>query len=66
VKDFGVFVRLLDVPVEGFIPAPILRRAAIRLAGGGAPGMLLSVAVIEADPLQRQLTLTPVPDRSSE
>ncbi len=65
VKDFGVFVRLLDVPVEGFIPAPILRRAAIRLAGGGAPGMLLSVAVIEADPLQRQLTLTPVPDRSS-
>jgi ribonuclease R len=65
VKDFGVFVRLLDVPVEGFIPAPILRRAAIRLAGGGAPGMLLSVAVIEADPLQRQLTLTPVPDRSA-
>lgn len=66
VKDFGVFVRLLDVPVEGFIPAPILRRAAIRLAGGGAPGMLLSVAVLEADPLQRQLTLTPVPDRSTE
>lgn len=66
VKDFGLFVRLLDVPVEGFIPAPILRRAPIRLAGGGTPGMILSVAVIDADPLLRQLTLTPVPDRSTQ
>lgn len=66
VKDFGIFVRLLDVPVEGFIPAPILRRAPIRLAGGGTPGMILSVGVIEADPLLRQLTLTPVPDRSTQ
>ncbi len=66
VKDFGVFVRLLDVPVEGFIPGPILRRASVRLSGGGTPGMQVSVAVLEADPLQRRLTLTPVPDRSAE
>lgn len=66
VKDFGVFVRLLDVPVEGLIPGPVLRRASVRLQGGGTPGMLLSVAVLEADPLQRRLALTPVPDRSGD
>lgn len=64
VKDFGVFVRLLDVPVEGFIPGPVLRRAPVKLFQGGRPGMQLSVAVLEADPLLRRLTLTPVPDRS--
>lgn len=66
VKDFGVFVRLLDVPVEGLIPGPVLRRASVRLHGGGAPGMQVSVAVLEADPLKRRLALTPVPDRSVE
>jgi len=66
VKDFGVFVRLLDVPAEGFIPGPVLRRSAVKLFQGGRPGMLLSVAVLEADPLLRRLTLTPVPDRSGE
>ena len=64
VKDFGVFVRLLSVPAEGLIPGPVLRRAPVRLAGGGAPGMMVSVAVLEADPLQRRLALTPVPDRN--
>jgi exoribonuclease R len=66
VKDFGVFVRLLDVPAEGLIPGPVLRRASVRLHGGGAPGMQVSVAVLEADPLKRRLALTPVPDRSVE
>jgi ribonuclease R len=55
-EDFGVFVRLLDIPVEGLVPG--------RYLGAGGPqgyrrGSGLKVEVMESDPGLRHLTLRP-------
>jgi len=55
-EDFGVFVRLADLPAEGLVPA--------RYLGHGSPqsyrpGRGMAVEVIEADPGRRRLTLRP-------
>jgi len=53
-EDFGTFVRLLDVPVEGMIPARY--RGA---SGAHRPGSPMDVEVVSSDPLLRLLSLRP-------
>ncbi len=63
VKDFGVFVRLKGVPVEGLAHRSAILRASIPFTESGGPyheGSLLKVEVLAVDPMERKLSLKPV------
>ncbi len=63
VKDFGVFVRLKGVPVEGLAHRSEILRASIPFTESGGPyheGSLLKVEVLAVDPMERKLSLKPV------
>ena len=63
VKDFGVFVRLKGVPVEGLAHRSDILRASIPFTESGGPyheGSLLKVEVLAVDPMKRKLSLKPV------
>lgn len=60
VHDFGCFVRLADLPVDGLVPDRLMRADQRRRVRAGAP---VEVVVIESDPGLRQLTLGPAPGR---
>jgi ribonuclease R len=55
-EDFGVFVRLLDVPAEGLMPVRYLGAGGSQ---GYRPGSGVEVEVIDSDPALRHLTLRP-------
>ncbi|MCK5114971.1 MAG: VacB/RNase II family 3'-5' exoribonuclease [Candidatus Aegiribacteria sp.] len=63
VKDFGVFVRLEGVPVEGLAHRSEILRAGIPFTESGGPyheGTFLKVEVLAVDPMARKLSLKPV------
>ncbi|NLP05587.1 RNB domain-containing ribonuclease [Candidatus Fermentibacteria bacterium] len=60
VHDFGFFVRLADLPVDGLMPDRLIRAEERRRIRVGVP---VEVVVIESDPGLRQLTLGPAPGR---
>jgi len=63
VKDFGVFVRLKGVPVEGLAHRSAILQASIPFTESGGPyqeGSLLKVEVLAVDPMERKLSLKPV------
>jgi ribonuclease R len=57
--DFGLFVRLLDVPVEGLLHVSALLENRHLIGAGLQPGSPVTVSVEKADPLQRKLSLVP-------
>ncbi|RKZ05633.1 hypothetical protein DRQ25_15715, partial [Candidatus Fermentibacteria bacterium] len=63
IKDFGVFVRLEGVPVEGLAHRSEIQRAGIPFTESGGPyheGSLIRVEVLAVDPMERKLSLKPV------
>jgi ribonuclease R len=66
VKDFGLFVRLAGVPVEGLVPVRFLRKKGYHSTTLFREGEPIRVEVVEADPVLRTLTLFPAdhPGRS--
>lgn len=60
VHDFGCFVRLADLPVDGLMPNRLLRADERRRMRAGVP---VEAVVIESDPGLRRLTLAPAPGR---
>ncbi|MCD4700418.1 MAG: VacB/RNase II family 3'-5' exoribonuclease [Candidatus Aegiribacteria sp.] len=63
VKNFGVFVRLEGVPVEGLAHRSDILRASIPFTESGGPyheGSLLRVEVLTVDPMKRKLSLKPL------
>jgi len=62
VKNFGVFVRLEGVPVEGLAHRNDIVRSGIPFSESGGPyheGSLLEVEVLSVDPMERKLSLKP-------
>lgn len=64
--DFGLFVRLLDVPVEGLLHSSAMKRYSRFLPPRKEPGTPLSVSVESADPLERKLSLLPAENTEGE
>jgi len=60
VKDFGLFVRLRDVPAEGLMPVRLMREMGYHSHATCREGMEIRVRVESANPLERTLTLSPV------
>lgn len=63
IKNFGVFVRLEGVPVEGLAHRSDILRAGIPFTEFGGPyheGSLLRVEVLAVNPMERKLSLKPV------
>jgi ribonuclease R len=67
VKDFGVFVRLVDVPAEGLIPVRFLRKYGYHSTTRFREGEPIRAEIVSADPIERTLTLclADPPGRSS-
>lgn len=57
--DFGLFVRLLEVPVEGLVHVSKLRDNQNNLPNRLEPGSPITVSVESSDPLERKLSLLP-------
>jgi len=57
--DFGLFVRLLDVPVEGLLHVSALRRYIRFVPSDLRPGSEIFVSVENSDPIERKLSLLP-------
>jgi len=60
--DFGLFIRLLDVPVEGLLHVSALRSHGNLLPSSLEPGSPITVSVESSDPIERKLSLLPAPD----
>jgi len=60
VKDFGLFVRLRDVPAEGLMPVRLMKEMGYHSHATCREGMEIRVRVESAHPIERSLTLTPV------
>lgn len=63
IKNFGVFVRLEGVPVEGLAHRSDIQRTGIPFTGSGGPyheGSLLRVEVLAVNVMERKLSLKPV------
>lgn len=63
IMNFGVFVRLEGVPVEGLAHRSDIIRAGIPFTESGGPyheGSLFRVEVLSVDPMERKLSLKPV------
>ncbi len=59
--DFGLFIRLLDVPVEGLLHSSALKKYRQFVPADLRPGAGIYVAVESADPIERKLSLLPAP-----
>ncbi len=57
--DFGLFIRLLDVPVEGLLHVSALKKYRHFITGDLHPGSGIFVSVEKADPIERRLSLLP-------
>ena len=57
--DFGLFIRLLDVPVEGLLHVSALKKFRHLVPSDLTPGAGISVSVEYADPIERKLSLLP-------
>ncbi len=63
IKNFGVFVRLEGIPVEGLAHRSNILKAGIPFTESGGPyheGSLLRVEILAVDPLERKLSLKPI------
>ncbi len=59
--DFGLFIRLLDVPVEGLLHSSALKKYRQFVPTDLRPGAGIYVSVENADPIERKLSLLPAP-----
>ncbi len=59
VADYGLFIRLLDVPAEGLLHVSAMKEYPGRLPAVTEPGAEVFVTVESADPLERKLSLLP-------
>ena len=57
--DFGLFIRLLDVPVEGLLHVTALKKYRHFVPSDLRPGSGIFVSVETADPIERKLSLLP-------
>lgn len=57
--DFGLFIRLLDVPVEGLMHISSIRENGHLLPPRLEPGSPVTVSVESSNPLERKLSLLP-------
>ena len=57
--DFGLFIRLLDVPVEGLLHSSAMKKYRHFLPADLRPGSGIFVSVESADPIERKLSLLP-------
>jgi ribonuclease R len=57
--DFGLFIRLLDVPVEGLLHVSALREFSRFVPADLRPGAEIFVSVEKSDPIERKLSLIP-------
>jgi hypothetical protein len=64
--DFGLFVRLLDIPVEGLLHSSAMKKYSGFLPPRKEPGTPLSVSVESADPVERKLSLLPAENAEGE
>ncbi|MEN8209126.1 MAG: VacB/RNase II family 3'-5' exoribonuclease [Candidatus Fermentibacteria bacterium] len=63
IKEFGVFVRLEGIPVEGLAHRSDILRAGIPFTESGGyyhEGSLLRVEILSVDPMERKLSLKPL------
>ncbi len=59
--DFGLFIRLLDVPVEGLLHVTALKKYRNFVPSDLRPGAGIFVSIESADPIERKLSLLPAP-----
>ncbi len=64
--DFGLFIRLLDVPVEGLLHVSAMKRFPGVLPAVLEPGTPVFVSVESAEPLARKLSLLPAENPEGE
>lgn len=64
--DFGLFIRLLDVPVEGLLHVSAMKKYLGVLPDMLEPGSPVFVSVESADPLARKLSLFPAENPQGE
>ena len=64
--DFGCFVRLLDVPVEGLMHISAIRENPGLVPVDLKPGRAVTVKVEYSDPLERRLSLIPAKEERGE
>ncbi len=57
--DFGLFIRLLDVPVEGLLHVSALKKFRQFVPSDLSPGSGIFVSVEKSDPVERRLSLLP-------
>jgi len=57
--DFGLFIRLLEVPVEGLLHVSALKKYRHFVPPDLSPGAEIYVSVEKADPVERKLSLLP-------
>jgi ribonuclease R len=57
--DFGLFIRLLEVPVEGLLHVSALKKYRHFVPADLSPGAEIVVLVERADPIERKLSLLP-------
>lgn len=58
--DFGLFIRLLDIPVEGLMHVSAVRKFKLKAPLDSRPGAEIFVSIEKSDPLERRLSLLPV------
>ena len=64
--DFGLFIRLLDVPVEGLLHVSAIRENGHLLPSSLEPGSPITVSVERSDPIERKLSLLPAKSAEEE
>jgi ribosomal protein S1 len=57
--DFGLFIRLLEVPVEGLLHVSALKKYSHFVPPDLSPGAEIFVSVEKSDPIERKLSLLP-------
>ena len=57
--DFGFFIRLLDIPVEGLMHVSAVKKFKLKAPLDSRPGAEIYVSIEKSDPLERRLSLIP-------
>ncbi len=57
--DFGLFIRLLDIPVEGLAHISAVKKFKFKAPLDSRPGAEIFVSIEKSDPLERRLSLLP-------